>query len=121
MPLSSRALPRSAFLLSSALVIGFLSGTAQAQTTPAAKTETTAEASDWSIAVGPAVYVSPKYPGAKSSFVFPWIDQEIEYKHRFFSKGMDFAGVYLANDDTCLLYTSPSPRDPKTSRMPSSA
>ena len=23
--------------------------------------------------------------------------------------------------DTCLLYTSPSPRDPKTSRMPSSA
>ena len=29
----------------------------------------------------------------------------------------------LACDDatTCLLYTSPSPRDPKTSRMPSSA
>ena len=25
------------------------------------------------------------------------------------------------NPDTCLLYTSPSPRDPKTSRMPSSA
>ena len=24
-------------------------------------------------------------------------------------------------DDDCLLYTSPSPRDPKTSRMPSSA
>ena len=24
-------------------------------------------------------------------------------------------------DITCLLYTSPSPRDPKTSRMPSSA
>ena len=23
--------------------------------------------------------------------------------------------------DSCLLYTSPSPRDPKTSRMPSSA
>ena len=23
--------------------------------------------------------------------------------------------------DACLLYTSPSPRDPKTSRMPSSA
>ena len=27
----------------------------------------------------------------------------------------------LAVYDTCLLYTSPSPRDPKTSRMPSSA
>ena len=25
------------------------------------------------------------------------------------------------NDDCCLLYTSPSPRDPKISRMPSSA
>ena len=24
-------------------------------------------------------------------------------------------------NDSCLLYTSPSPRDPKTSRMPSSA
>ena len=33
-------------------------------------------------------------------------------------------GVYCelwAWDVTCLLYTSPSPRDPKTSRMPSSA
>ena len=29
-----------------------------------------------------------------------------------------FAGV---NDTTCLLYTSPSPRDLSTSRMPSSA
>ena len=28
--------------------------------------------------------------------------------------------VYLVKN-TCLLYTSPSPRDPKTSRMPSSA
>ena len=30
-----------------------------------------------------------------------------------------FDGNY--NADFCLLYTSPSPRDPKTSRMPSSA
>ena len=29
--------------------------------------------------------------------------------------------VVLAIAGTCLLYTSPSPRDPKTSRMPSSA
>ena len=27
----------------------------------------------------------------------------------------------LGLGETCLLYTSPSPRDPKTSRMPSSA
>ena len=29
--------------------------------------------------------------------------------------------VPLQLDNGCLLYTSPSPRDPKTSRMPSSA
>ena len=27
----------------------------------------------------------------------------------------------MAEKESCLLYTSPSPRDPKTSRMPSSA
>ena len=27
----------------------------------------------------------------------------------------------LTDTEICLLYTSPSPRDPKTSRMPSSA
>lgn len=90
MPLSSRALSRFAFFL--LMTIGALSSAANA--------EGSTEVSDWSIAAGPAIYMSPKYPGAKSSFVFPWIDQEIEYKHRFFSKGMDFAGVYLANDDT---------------------
>ena len=32
------------------------------------------------------------------------------------------AGVIdIEDNDACLLYTSPSPRDPKTSRMPSSA
>ena len=29
--------------------------------------------------------------------------------------------VDIAESNACLLYTSPSPRDPKTSRMPSSA
>ena len=34
----------------------------------------------------------------------------------------DHAGmVYARSSNGCLLYTSPSPRDPKTSRMPSSA
>ena len=51
-------------------------------------------------------------------------------------KGKEFVGICPFHDDTkpsmtvspskqfyycCLLYTSPSPRDPKTSRMPSSA
>ena len=30
-------------------------------------------------------------------------------------------GSFLAEDETCLLYTSPSPRDRTRSRMPSSA
>jgi len=32
-----------------------------------------------------------------------------------------YASTYLARHDTCLLYTSPSPRDATLSRMPSSA
>ncbi|MCT7295062.1 MipA/OmpV family protein [Ralstonia sp. CHL-2022] len=100
MPLPSRALLHLLVRLSLVVVSGWLTSAAQAQTAPAVNAKNSAEASDWSIAVGPAIYMSPKYPGAKSSFVFPWIDQEIEYKRRFFSKGMDFAGVYLANNDT---------------------
>ena len=33
----------------------------------------------------------------------------------------EIAKITDININTCLLYTSPSPRDPKTSRMPSSA
>ena len=33
----------------------------------------------------------------------------------------EFGGWTKREDQACLLYTSPSPRDPKTSRMPSSA
>ena len=39
-------------------------------------------------------------------------------------RGGMITGFTLDGDEyiwTCLLYTSPSPRDPKTSRMPSSA
>ena len=34
---------------------------------------------------------------------------------------MTTRGIHKTESSTCLLYTSPSPRDPKTSRMPSSA
>ena len=44
----------------------------------------------------------------------------VEVIHKDFS---DYSGVeeYFENQDICLLYTSPSPRDLSTSRMPSSA
>ncbi|WP_426400839.1 MipA/OmpV family protein (plasmid) [Ralstonia sp. R-29] len=93
----SPALTRAALTCLFALGIAS-SFAAQAQTNQVSITD--AGNDDWSIAVGPSVFMTPKYPGARSSFIVPWVDQEIEYKHRFFSKGMDFAGVYLANDDT---------------------
>ena len=34
---------------------------------------------------------------------------------------MNFISYWFSDTMVCLLYTSPSPRDPKTSRMPSSA
>ena len=34
---------------------------------------------------------------------------------------LHLAGVNRGDDETCLLYTSPSPRDKRQSRMPSSA
>ena len=39
----------------------------------------------------------------------------------FPATGNSFMGVDAGNANTCLLYTSPSPRDLSTSRMPSSA
>ena len=39
------------------------------------------------------------------------------YKFNRFKEAFEFAKELI----TCLLYTSPSPRDPKISRMPSSA
>ena len=36
-------------------------------------------------------------------------------------KGVQKADKYVSKNDVCLLYTSPSPRDLSTSRMPSSA
>ena len=37
------------------------------------------------------------------------------------NKVSDFHTMHFSSIMGCLLYTSPSPRDPKTSRMPSSA
>ena len=46
----------------------------------------------------------------------------MDFSLRFTSKDESwYAGVYARNVTDCLLYTSPSPRDLSTSRMPSSA
>ena len=37
------------------------------------------------------------------------------------ARAFDYANMTVIRGDTCLLYTSPSPRDLSTSRMPSSA
>ena len=47
----------------------------------------------------------------KKKLILPYLDLGIEY----YDLGMK------SRDDTCLLYTSPSPRDRTRSRMPSSA
>ena len=64
----------------------------------------------------------------KASQIRKWIEEvtglEIgDYsKHKFSKKDSDKgADALKAENDTCLLYTSPSPRDLSTSRMPSSA
>ena len=42
-------------------------------------------------------------------------------RHAYAPGGGDPDNFDVNDCNTCLLYTSPSPRDPKTSRMPSSA
>ena len=36
-------------------------------------------------------------------------------------RGQESAGIVASNNGSCLLYTSPSPRDKRQCRMPSSA
>ena len=46
----------------------------------------------------------------------------IEIQELLFKKALKYRDDHITNvDDFCLLYTSPSPRDRTTSRMPSSA
>ena len=43
------------------------------------------------------------------------------YTNRKLTEDSDLDLLIVLDDNTCLLYTSPSPRDLSTSRMPSSA
>ena len=42
-------------------------------------------------------------------------------RRQFFRTASGMAAAFLAMNEVCLLYTSPSPRDRQKSRMPSSA
>ena len=48
-----------------------------------------------------------------------WYDQLVQYAAM--AMGILMAGAVICHLKTCLLYTSPSPRDQRGSRMPSSA
>ena len=61
-----------------------------------------------------------------NSVVLPIVWQPHVYMFRnhvrvYFEAAATFSYNFSSTYENCLLYTSPSPRDPKTSRMPSSA
>lgn len=56
-----------------------------------------AVASDWKISAGATMISTPEYPGAADRRFLVVPSWDVEYRERFFSKGLDFAGVYLTN------------------------
>ena len=68
------------------------------------------------------LYVEPEYVPVTNKRIADFNDQVSVRGER----NAQFVGFQMPRYDdgldlTCLLYTSPSPRDPKTTRMPSSA
>lgn len=57
-----------------------------------------ANGGDWAVSAGAGVVVSPEYPGSKSVKALPVPWWSVVYRNRFFSRGPEFAGVYLVND-----------------------
>ena len=59
----------------------------------------------------------------KGNKIFEWFDNYNfrSNRHILFSVSKSLTSLAIGLLVDCLLYTSPSPRDPKTSRMPSSA
>ena len=60
---------------------------------------------------------APKDKGEQATFVLPEPEEGATVTAGFYSEFLDVEG----QGKTCLLYTSPSPRDRQKSRMPSSA
>ena len=68
----------------------------------------------------PAVIVEPA--AAAPAITIPGLDDSSLYIHRELSQlQFNIRVLEQALDESCLLYTSPSPRDQRGSRMPSSA
>ena len=53
--------------------------------------------------------------------LYPYIGPDMTYEKQRKCRMQDAIDDYLQDDEVCLLYTSPSPRDQRGSRMPSSA
>ena len=54
-------------------------------------------------------------------FTFAAIVRALWLRYKITNKRITIDGGWFGKNKTCLLYTSPSPRDSMTSRMPSSA
>ena len=59
--------------------------------------------------------------GVEADDVIATLASELKSKHTVIISSLDKDLMQLVEDENCLLYTSPSPRDLSTSRMPSSA
>jgi outer membrane scaffolding protein for murein synthesis (MipA/OmpV family) len=68
--------------------------TATPDTSTTANTSTAA-ADPWKVSIGPALMVSPKYPGSRAFQVLPLPSLDISYDDRIFSQGLDVLGINL--------------------------
>ena len=85
--------------------------------------EGTAEAEDESaaaLASDPADAAAPD-PATPQLLGYPLLDTPLDALHRGIAPKPGPTTIVGAHGRTCLLYTSPSPRDQRGSRMPSSA
>jgi MipA family protein len=54
---------------------------------------------DWSLSLGPAIEITPAYPGAAASRTFALPDVEAQYHDWLYISGTDLLGVYAYNHD----------------------
>jgi MipA family protein len=64
--------------------------------------------SDWKFAIGPGMYVFPKFPGSSQLQVLPFPVQDISWKDRVFSQGPDVLGVNVLRGENYHLGASVS-------------